>query len=208
MKQVRLKICGISSLADARAAIDCGAQYLGFNFYRPSPRYIAPLAARQIIEQLPRNIISVGIFVNESQPADVLEILQTSGAQWAQLHGDETPEYCAQIGAERVLKALRVSPEFQPREVLRYATAAVLLDAYDKNLYGGTGKTANWELAREAATLTKVFLAGGLSPENIGAAVRAVAPFAVDVNSGVENAPARKDLAKLRKLKDELSSLG
>lgn len=207
MKQVQLKICGITTLADARAAIACGAQYLGFNFYRPSPRYIAPPKARQIIEQLPRTIISVGVFVNEAQPADVSEILQTSGAQWAQLHGDEAPEYCAQIGAERVLKALRVNPEFQPRDVLRYSAAAILLDAYDKNLYGGTGKTANWELAREAATLTKVFLAGGLSPENIVAAVRAVAPFAVDVNSGVERAPGRKDITKLQELKQKLAAL-
>lgn len=207
MNQVRLKICGITSLADARAAIDCGAQYLGFNFYRPSPRYIAPPDARRIIEQLPRTIISAGIFVNEPQPANVLELLRTSGAQWAQLHGDETADYCAQVGAERVIKALRVGPEFQPREVLDYPAAAILLDAYDKNLYGGTGRTANWELAREAARLAKIFLAGGLSPENIVAAVCAVAPFAVDVNSGVEHAPGRKDIAKLHKLKKEIARL-
>jgi phosphoribosylanthranilate isomerase len=207
MNGVQLKVCGITLLADARAAIECGAQYLGFNFYRPSPRYIAPLAAREIIEQLPRTIINVGVFVNEAEPADVLEILQTSGAQWAQLHGDEGPDYCAQVGAERVVKALRVGPEFQPRDVLRYPAAAVLLDAYDKDLYGGTGKTANWEMARQAAKLAKIFLAGGLSPENVAAAVRAVAPFAVDVNSGVENAPGRKDRAKLLKLKNELARL-
>lgn len=207
MNQVQLKICGITSLADARAALDCGAQYLGFNFYRPSPRYIAPPEARRIIEQLPRAIVSVGIFVNQDQPADVLELLQASGAQLAQLHGDETADYCAQIGAERVIKALRVGPQFQPRDVLRYPAAAILLDAYDKNLYGGTGKTANWELARAAATLIKIFLAGGLSPDNIVAAVRAVAPFAVDVNSGVESAPGRKDITKLHGLQEEIAKL-
>lgn len=207
MKQVQLKICGITSRADARAAIDCGAEYLGFNFYRPSPRYIAPADARRIIEQLPRAVISVGIFVNEPQPADVLEILQASGAQLAQLHGDEAPDYCAQIGAERVIKALRIGADFQPRDVLHYPATAILLDAYDKNLYGGTGKTANWELARAAAKLAKIFLAGGLSPENVAAAVRAVAPFAVDVNSGVENAPGRKDIDKLRSLQEEIERL-
>jgi phosphoribosylanthranilate isomerase len=207
MSQVQLKVCGITSFADARVAIECGAQYLGFNFYRPSPRYIAPLAARRIIEQLPRTVISVGVFVNETGPADVLGILQTSGAQWAQLHGDEAPDYCAQVGAERVVKALRVGPEFQPRDVLRYPAAAVLLDAYDKDLYGGTGKTANWEMARQAAKLAKIFLAGGLSPENVVAAVRAVAPFAVDVNSGVETAPGQKDVTKLHELKKELAAL-
>lgn len=204
--KVRLKVCGITSLADARAAIECGADYLGFNFYPPSPRYIAPPDARRIIEQLPREVTTVGIFVNEPQPAEVLAILRTSGAQMAQLHGDESADYCAQIGAARVIKALRVGADFQPRDVLAYPAAAILLDAYDKNLYGGTGKTANWELARAAAKLTKIFLAGGLAPENIVAAVRAVAPFAVDVNSGVERAPGRKDAARLRKLKEEIET--
>ncbi|HEX9000039.1 MAG TPA: phosphoribosylanthranilate isomerase [Blastocatellia bacterium] len=207
MAKVKLKVCGITLLEDARAVIAAGAEYLGFNFYRKSPRYIAPAEARTIIEQLPGEIVSVGIFVNESRPEDVLEILKVSGAQLAQLHGDEDPGYCAAVGPERVIKALRVSDNFDIRQVLDYPAAAVLLDAFDKNLYGGTGKTANWEIAREAAVLAKVFLAGGLSPENIADAIRAVAPFAVDVNSGVESAPGKKDAAKLRKLKQEMESI-
>ena len=204
MASVKLKVCGITSLADALTAIECSAEYLGFNFYRPSPRFIAPAAAREIIAQLPQGVITVGVFVNEPQPDDVLALLITSGAHLAQLHGDEAPDYCARVGAERVLKALRVGDDFEPRRVLDYPAAAVLLDAYDAQLYGGTGKTTNWELAHAAARLTKVFLAGGLSPDNVHAAIRAVAPFAVDVNSGVESAPGRKDAEKLRRLKQAL----
>ncbi|HEY6403852.1 MAG TPA: phosphoribosylanthranilate isomerase [Blastocatellia bacterium] len=201
---VKLKVCGITSLEDARAAIDCGAEYLGFNFYAKSPRYIAPKSARAIIERLPDGIISVGVFVNEPRPEDVIEILRASGARVAQLHGDESPDYCASIGAERVIKALRINDEFDARRALDYPAAAILLDAYDAKLYGGTGKTANWEIAREAAKLTRIFLAGGLSPDNIVEAIRAVEPFAVDVNSGVEIAPGRKDSNKLQTLRNRM----
>jgi phosphoribosylanthranilate isomerase len=118
----------------------------------------------------------------------------------AQLHGDESPDYCAGVGAERVIKALRAGDDFDARRVLDYPASAVLLDAFDAKLYGGTGRTANWTIAREAARLTRVFLAGGLSPDNIVEAIRAVEPFAVDVNSGVESAPGRKDANKLHDL--------
>lgn len=207
MARVKLKVCGITSLEDARVAIECGAEYLGFNFYRKSPRYIAPAEARTIIEQLPGEVVSVGIFVNESKPEDVIKSLKVSGAQLAQLHGDEDADYCAAIGAERVIKALRVSDDFDIRQVLNYPASAILLDAFDKNLFGGTGKTANWEIARDSAKLAKIFLAGGLSPENIADAIQAVAPFAVDVNSGVESAPGKKDAPKLRKLKQEMERI-
>ena len=197
---VKLKVCGVTSLEDACAAIDCGAEYLGFNFYPKSPRYIAPTVARAIIERLPDDVISVGVFVNESRPEDVVEILRASGARMAQLHGDEPPDYCAGVGAERVIKALRAGDDFEARRVLDYPVSAILLDAFDAKLYGGTGRTANWAIAREAARLTNVFLAGGLSPENVVEAIRAVEPFAVDVNSGVESAPGRKDRDKLHAL--------
>ncbi len=201
---IKLKVCGITTIEDARAAIDCGAEYLGFNFYPKSPRYISPQSARAIIERLPDEIISVGVFVNEARPEDVIEILQTSGARMAQLHGDESPDYCAQVGAERVIKALRAGDDFDARRVLDYPASAILLDAFDAKLYGGTGKTANWAIAREVARLAKIFLAGGLSPDNIVEAIRAVEPFAVDVNSGVESAPGRKDAVKLKRLKEEM----
>src|SRR5262245_54059554 len=201
---VKLKVCGLTSLEDACAAIDCGAEYLGFNFYPKSPRYIAPAAASAIIERLPDDVISVGVFVNESRPEDVGEILRASGARMVQLHGDESPDYCAGLGAERVIKALRVGDDFDARRILDYPAAAILLEAFDAKLYGGTGRTANWTIAREAARLTRVFLAGGLSPENIVEAIRAVEPFAVDVNSGVESAPGRKDVSKLQALRYEM----
>ena len=202
---VKLKVCGITSIEDARAAIECGAEYLGFNFYPKSPRYISPQSVRAIIELLPNEIFSVGVFVNEAAPENVVEILETSGAKMAQLHGDESPDYCVRVGTERVIKALRAGADFNPRRVLDYPAAAILLDAFDAKLYGGTGKTTNWEVAREAAKLTKIFLAGGLSPENVVEAIRAVEPFAVDVNSGVESAPGRKDADKLRRLREQWS---
>src|SRR5262245_15803926 len=198
---VKLKVCGVTSLEDAREAIDCGAEYLGFNFYPKSPRYIAPPAARAIIERLPDDVISVGVFVNEPRPEDVDGILRVSGARMAQLHGDESPDYCSSVGAERVIKALRVGDDFDARRVLDYPASAVLLDAFDAKLYGGTGRTTNWTIAREAARLTRVFLSGGLSPENVVEAIREVEPFAVDVNSGVESAPGRKDVSKLQSLR-------
>lgn len=204
MNRVKLKVCGITSLEDARAAIECGAEFLGFNFYQKSPRYISPEAARAIINLLPNGVTNVGIFVNEALPQDVLEILQISGAQLAQLHGDEDAAYCEAVGAERVVKALRVGEGFDARQVLNYPAWAILLDAFDKNLYGGTGKTANWDVAREAAKLTRLFLAGGLSPENIVEAIQSVEPFVVDVNSGVESAPGIKDANRLRTLKQEM----
>lgn len=203
----RLKVCGITSLADALAAIDCSAELLGFNFYGKSPRFIAPDDARRIIEQLPAAIIPVGIFVNEASPENVIEILQASGARLAQLHGDEDAAYCAAVGAERVIKALRVGDDFEVERVRDYPAWAVLLDAFDKKLYGGTGKTADWTKAAAAAKVARVFLAGGLAPENIADAIRAVAPYAVDVNSGVESAPGRKDAARLRQLKQELEQV-
>lgn len=203
---VKLKVCGVTSYEDACAAIDCGAEYLGFNFYPKSPRYIAPHSARAIIELLPDDIISVGVFVNEPRSEDVDEILRVSGARMAQLHGDESHAYCASVGAERVIKALRVGDDFDARRVLDYPASAILLDAFDAKLYGGTGRTTNWTIAREAARLTKVFLAGGLSPENIVEAIRAVEPFAVDVNSGVESAPGRKDANKLHNLGQQMRS--
>lgn len=205
---VRLKVCGITSIEDARAAIECGAEYLGFNFYPKSPRYISPQSAQAIIKQLPDEIISAGVFVNEAAPENVAEILATSGAKLAQLHGDESPDYCARVGAKRVIKALRIGDDFEARRVLDYPAAAILLDAFDPKLYGGTGKTTNWAMAREAAKLAKIFLAGGLSPDNVVEAIRAVEPFAVDVNSGVESAPGRKDKNRLKELKEQLTRHG
>lgn len=204
---VELKVCGITSLADARLATDCGARYLGFNFYRPSPRYIEPAAARRIIVDLPPEVLAVGIFVNEPSPAEVLRLMESGGVGLAQLHGDEGPDYCQAVGGERVIKAFRAAPDFSPARVREFSVAAILLDAYNPRLYGGTGQTVDWETAAGLAREFRLFLAGGLSPENIQEAVRRVRPFAVDLNSGVESAPGIKDAIKLRLLRERLDQI-
>lgn len=207
MTAIKLKVCGITSYEDACAAIDCGAEYLGFNFYPKSPRYLAPETARDIIIRLPPEIINVGVFVNEASPESVIGIMQQSGVQFAQLHGDEDADFCIKVGAERVIRALRAGADFNPQEALQFPAAAILLDAFDHQLYGGTGKTTNWQAANELSKLRKVFLAGGLSPDNITDAILAVKPFAVDVNSGVESAPGRKDANKLRTLRQAMETV-
>jgi phosphoribosylanthranilate isomerase len=198
---VKLKVCGITNYEDACAALEAGAEFLGFNFYPPSPRYITPAAAREIIVKLPPEVINVGVFVNEARPEDVLEKLAISGAEIAQLHGDEDEQYCRSVGSAQVIKALRIGKYFSPESLVGFPAAALLVDAYDKSLFGGTGKTSNWDAAGEIAKTWNVFLAGGLAPENIGAAIRAVQPYAVDVNSGVELYPGRKDKTKLQALR-------
>jgi phosphoribosylanthranilate isomerase len=206
MSDVRLKVCGITSSDDAAKAVESGAIYLGFNFYPPSPRYIAPELARRIVDLLPKGVIPVGIFVNEPHPDDVNRIMECGGMRIAQLHGDEDPEYCRAVGLSRVIKAFRAASGFQIRQAIEYAVHAVLLDAYDPRLYGGTGKTVDWGVAASLAREVRLFLAGGLSPDNIQEAVRAVHPWAVDLNSGVESAPGIKDATKLRLLRQRLDS--
>jgi phosphoribosylanthranilate isomerase len=206
MSEVILKVCGITSLADARLAIEYGATFLGFNFYRPSPRYIEPESARQIITALPPAVTPVGIFVNEPTPDAVDRLMAQSGVTMAQLHGDETADYGRAVGAARVIKAWRGAPGLEA-EAVEYPAAALLLDAYDPRLYGGTGRTVDWDLAARLARQVRLFLAGGLSPDNIGEAVRRVRPFAVDLNSGVESAPGIKDATKLKLLRERLDRI-
>jgi len=204
MIEVHLKVCGITSLTDALVAVECGATYLGFNFYRPSPRFIEPEAARVITSALPAAVCSVGIFVNEPRPDDVRRIIDQSGVALAQLHGEESVAYCLEVGAERVIKAFRAGGDFHSIAVMEYPVRAILLDAYDPRLHGGTGRTADWNIAADLARRVDLFLAGGLNPENVVDAVEAVRPFAVDLNSGVESAPGIKDAAKLRRLAERL----
>ncbi|MBA3242845.1 MAG: phosphoribosylanthranilate isomerase [Acidobacteria bacterium] len=189
---VLIKICGITNVDDALAAVEAGADALGFNFYPKSPRYIAPGEVRRIIEQLPQEVLCAGVFVNED--ADSLQrIVHEAGLGAAQLHGDESPEFCRDLRGVMRIKALRVGEDFLAEEVTRFGTEAILLDAFTKDAFGGTGRTFDWEVARRARELVpKLFLAGGLTTENVSEAVRAVRPFAVDVCSGVETAPGRK----------------
>lgn len=203
---LRVKICGITNLADARAAVGAGVDMLGFNFWRGSARYIAPAEARRIIEQLPEEVLTVGVFVNEDEPETVAEIASQACVSAVQLHGDETPEYCRRLSGRAVIKALRVGDGFEPEMAARYETGAVLLDAFCKESRGGTGKTFDWKIARRVRSLVpQLYLAGGLTPENVAEAVEAVEPFAVDVCSGVESAPGIKDAARIRALMDALA---
>ncbi len=194
-----VKICGITNLEDAAAAVEAGADAIGFNFYRRSPRYIAPEDARRIVAELPATVISVGVFVNESEPEQVERIMDSARLTAAQLHGDESPEYCSALSGRFIIKALRAHVDFEPQVVKDYETDAILLDAYAKDARGGTGRVVDWDVARRVRELVpQLFLAGGLSPENIAEAIAAVEPYAVDACSHLESAPGKKDNERVR----------
>jgi phosphoribosylanthranilate isomerase len=195
----QVKICGITNLDDALAAVEAGAELLGFNFYLKSPRYVSPADARRIIEQLPERAKRVGVFVNEDA-GGVARIASEAGVKVVQLHGDETPEFCADLRGLSVVKALRVGKDFHVEDASKFETDAVLLDAYVSDFRGGTGHTFDWSIAsRTREVVRRLFLAGGLTPDNVGAAVKSVRPFAVDVCSGVETAPGRKSFELMRR---------
>jgi phosphoribosylanthranilate isomerase len=194
-----IKICGITNAGDALAAVEAGADLLGFNFYLKSPRYVSPREARRIVEGLPESVARVGVFVNEAEPETIARAISEAGVGAAQLHGDETPEFCAELVGISVIKALRVGRGFSAEQASRYKTGALLLDAYAEDAWGGTGRTFDWSVARRTReVVAKLFLAGGLTPENVADAVKAVRPFAVDVCSGVETSPGRKSFRLMR----------
>jgi phosphoribosylanthranilate isomerase len=197
---VKVKVCGITNLEDARAASAAGADALGFNFYRRSPRYITPEEARRIISELPSAaVLCVGVFVNEDSAATVARMAALAGVSAVQLHGDETPAYCAALKEQRVIKALRVGKHFAPEHATEYCAESILLDAFSASARGGTGETFDWELARRTReVVAQLYLAGGLTAENVADAIAAVRPYAVDVCSGVEFAPGRKDAERMR----------
>lgn len=198
---MKVKICGITNWADAKRAVDAGADMLGFNFYPPSPRYISPSKAKGIVRRLPKRIAKVGVFVNESEQ-QILAIADDVGLDRLQLHGDESPLTVAHLGRKfPVIKALRAGKAFRSGRVSRYRrSSAILLDGFDKKLRGGTGKTLDWRMARRANRYARIFLAGGLTPDNIADAIRTAQPYAIDVCSGVESKPGKKDPKKLRQL--------
>ncbi len=202
---VRVKICGITNAADALAAIDAGANMLGFNFYEKSPRRVSEAEAAKIRAQLPARVKAVGIFVN-ALPAEVIALAKSLKLDAAQLHGDETPETVAEVAASlAVFKAFRVEPEFRLETLDEYSEAAAFLfDAASTGQYGGTGRTTDWDVARRAAQTHRIILAGGLKVENVAAAVRIVRPYGVDVASGVESEPGKKDHARLREFIQEV----
>lgn len=194
---VKVKICGITSVADGLAAAEAGADMIGLMFYERSPRHISFELAAEISRALSPFIVKVGVFVNPEEDT-VMRAIGDCGVSLLQFHGEETPEFCTQFGTMS-MKAFRVRDAASLLALPSYPTDAYLLDAYSPDAHGGTGAKFNWDLALEAKTHGKpIFLAGGLTPENVGAAVHQVQPFGVDVSSGVESAPGRKDHAKIR----------
>jgi phosphoribosylanthranilate isomerase len=189
-----VKICGITNLADALAAVEAGADALGFNFYRPSPRYISPSEARKIIDQLPASVLKVGVFVNEGLHS-VQQITAEARLAAVQLHGDESPEYCRELAGTYVIKAFGARDNLQ---VETYNVDAIMLDTKDDVLHGGTGRTFDWSIAKRTnRSVPKLFLAGGLSPENVAAAIATVRPYAVDACSSLEERLGKKNHATL-----------
>lgn len=202
---IRVKICGITNATDAMAAIDAGANLIGFNFYAKSPRHITPAEATKIRSQLPKRVKAVGIFVNPL-PADVIALRKSLKLDAIQLHGDESPDFVAGIAsAAPVIKAFRVEPEFPLSTLDQYPGAfAFLFDAAHTGQYGGTGRTTDWDAARRASLSHRIILAGGLKIENVAAAVCIVRPYGIDVASGVESSPGKKDHGRLREFIQEV----
>ena len=195
--ETRVKICGITSVADGLAAAEAGADMIGLMFYDKSPRHITLPQAMEIARALPPFLMRVGVFVNPDE-ALVTRAIAECGLGLLQFHGDETPDFCTQFSLMS-MKALRMRDTESLKQLENFRTDAFLLDAFSKNGLGGTGEKFNWDLAVEAQKYGKpIFLAGGLTPENVTAAVRQVNPFAVDVSSGVESAPGKKDPAKIK----------
>ena len=204
-----VKICGITNLEDALEAVAAGADALGFNFYKPSPRYITPHAARAIIEQLPDSVLTVGVFVNEDSPQAVMTIANESGIKALQLHGDESPDYCRELAANtQVIKTLAVSDSFDPKRPAAYQVDAIMLDTRDNSLRGGTGRVFDWSIAQQVSQIVpKLYLAGGLSPENVEEAINRVRPYAVDACSSLEDRPGTKNRERMRAFVDTVRSM-
>ena len=194
----RVKICGITRWEDAELAVCLGAAALGFNFYPPSPRFIEPAAARAIVTMLPPLVTAVGVFARENDDEQLARVAREAHVTSVQLHGPPFPPFNGALAEFSRIRAVAVKEGFRPETLGEFGGGAFLLDAFDPQLLGGTGRPFNWALAREANRFGTVILAGGLTPENVGEAIREVRPFAVDVASGVEASPGVKDPAKLR----------
>lgn len=199
---VKVKICGITNLEDALLACELGADALGFVFHKPSSRYIEQQLAGEIMQSLPPFVAKVAVFVN--LPIDRINALcQQLPLDAIQLHGDESPEFCRQV-ALPCLKAFRVKENFNVADLQDYQTAGYLLDTFvNGDTYGGTGVSFDWQIAKAAKRYGKIILSGGLNPGNVSNAMRAVQPYAVDVSSGVEARPGKKDAAKLKSFFEE-----
>ncbi|KAB2834794.1 MAG: phosphoribosylanthranilate isomerase [Candidatus Dadabacteria bacterium] len=194
---VRVKICGITNENDALSAAGLGADALGFIFYKGSKRYIDPKEAGRIISSLPPFVSAVGVFVNQSIE-EIKEYARLSGIDTVQLHGDETPVFCEEV-PYKMIKAVRVKDAVNIAEVELYPVRAILFDKHSDEMYGGTGSHFDWGVLKDLEISKKIILSGGLTPENVSQAVRLVRPYGVDVSTGVEDAPGKKNHEKMRK---------
>ena len=202
---VKVKICGLTNYRDAAAAVDLGADLLGFNFYPESPRFITPEQAAQIINKLPAFIHVAGVFVNASLD-QIKEAISECNLDWVQLHGDESPEFCESLLSinVRTMKAIRVKDQEDIERAESFFTDAVLLDAFDPEKYGGTGLTFDWNIIGHISK--RIFLAGGINPDNVAAAIE-LGVYGIDVCSGIEARPGKKDHRKMKKLFENIQRL-
>ena len=202
---MQIKICGITNIVDARGAIEHGADLIGFVFYRDSPRYVPPETAKNIIEQLPVGTATVGVFVNETNET-MLAISRLCGLHTLQLHGQESIQQISQLKNINVIKAFALRTEEDIKQLQTFYAYTMLIDS-PSDKFGGSGKTGSWELAKTVSSRYKIFLAGGLTCENIEKAIRIVNPYGVDVSSGVEKNKGIKDPEKVQRFIEIVRSL-
>jgi phosphoribosylanthranilate isomerase len=202
---VKVKICGLTNYEDAAAAIDMGADILGFNFYPESPRYVAPEEAIKIIDKLPVFADIAGVFVNASLQ-EIHKTLNLCQLNWVQLHGDETPQFCGLLSSYNVktMKAIRVKSQADIQQANEYFTDAILLDAFDPQKYGGTGLTFDWNIVGHINK--RIFLAGGINPDNVISAIE-LGVYGIDICSGIEERPGKKDHKKMKLLFDKIRQI-
>ncbi len=203
----RVKICGITNEVDAGRAARLGASAVGFVFYKKSPRFLSPFKAKKIIETLPPFVSPVGVFVNHNLGA-IRDIIGHTGIHAVQLHGDEDPHFCSRLRRYnvKVIKVFRVGEGFNPKDVEAFKVDAFLFDTADKDQYGGTGKTFDWQFLHEIKSLNvPIILSGGLNASNVIEPVNALKPYAVDVSSSIEEAPGKKDGKKMKEFIDIVS---
>lgn len=196
---VKVKICGITNLQDAQAAIKAGCDALGFVFYRKSPRFVSGQKAKEIIAGLPKKVLKVGVFVNAREKR-IKKIAKSCCLDILQFHGDESPEFCQRFKHYKIIKAFRVKESPNLKAIARYKVFACLFDSFNRKKFGGTGKRFSWQLLKGLSALRQqIFLSGGLNTQNVRRAISTVHPQWVDVSSGVETSPGKKDPRKLIK---------
>lgn len=194
---IKVKICGITNIEDALLAVGLGADALGFIFYKGSKRYIRPERAHEIISKLPPFVTTVGVFVNQELD-EIRSIKEEAGFDVFQLHGDESPDFCKKLG-RGVIKTIRVREDINSEGMKSYPVQTILFDTHSTKGYGGTGESFKWEILKGLNPSKRIILSGGLSPENVSQAIRIVNPYGVDVSSGVEDYPGKKNPERLKK---------